>query len=65
MSIGKTIMKRALLVAVAAAGLSGCVAYPAGGYYAEPGYDAAPVSGEVVIDGGGGGHYGGGGRHWR
>jgi hypothetical protein len=69
MRIGSTMIKRTILVALAAAGLSGCVAYPAPGYYgAYPAYDgyyaapapyyyAPPVYGGVII--------GGGGRRWR
>ena len=54
MRIGSRIWKQALTVAIAAAGLAGCVAYPEPGYYgAAPGYYAAPVSGTVVIEGGG------------
>jgi len=81
MSISSRMLKRALVVAVASAGLAGCVAYPAPGYYAAaPGYDgdyyaapapyyAPPVYGGIVIGGGGyhgGGYHGGGwGHHWR
>jgi hypothetical protein len=63
--------RNALLLAAAALGLSGCVAYPAPGYYSYGGYYGGydggyypyyygpPVVGTVVI---GGGHYH---RHWR
>jgi hypothetical protein len=61
MKIGSRNVKRIVLIAVAAAGLAGCVAYPAPGYYAaDPCCYGPPVSGTVVIGGGGGG-----GRHWR
>ena len=66
MQIGSRILRQAAVVVIAVAGLAGCVAYPAPGYYA-PGYYGAPVSGTVVIDGGGhgGGDHGGdrGGDH--
>lgn len=58
-------LKSALLVMAAALGLSGCVAYPAPGYYSYgyseapapyyPYYYGPPVYGGVVI--GGGGHF--------
>ena len=65
-------LKPALLVVAAALALSGCVAYPAPGYYADGGYNdpyygsyyspyyyGPPVVGTVVI-GGGHSHH-----HWR
>jgi hypothetical protein len=60
-----SVWKRCLLIAAVAAGLGGCVAYPADPYYGGGYYAAPPVSGTVVIDGG---HRGGGGwnhgRRW-
>jgi hypothetical protein len=65
--------RNALLIAAAALGLSGCVAYPAPGYYSYGGYygaydggyypyyDGPPVVGTVVIGGGDYHHH----RHWR
>lgn len=61
-----------LVLAAVVVGLSGCVAYPAPGYYSYGGYYngyyggyypyyyGPPVVGSVII--GGGGHYH---RHWR
>ena len=59
--------KHWLVLAAVLLGLSGCVAYPAPGYYSYGGYYdgyypyyyGPPVVGSVVI---GGGHYH---RHWR
>jgi len=65
----KTFLTRAMMpatVLLAALALSGCVAYPAGGYgygYA-PGYYPAPavvVPGPIIVGGGWGGGYGHGG----
>ncbi len=65
MQIGSRILRQAAVIAIAVAGLAGCVAYPAPGY--APGYYGAPISGTVVIEGGGhgGGDHGGdrGGDH--
>lgn len=65
----KTFLNRAkapAAIVLVALALSGCVAYPAGGYGYAPGYYGAPavvVPGPVVVGGGWGGGWGG--RGWR
>jgi hypothetical protein len=50
---------------VALLGLSGCVVYPAGGYYGGPGYVYAPAPTAVYVGGYHGYGYRGWGRGWR
>ena len=63
MRIPRPTLKAALVLLAGALALSGCVAYPAPGYYAYgdpyyggPYYYGPPAYGTVVI-GGGGGHF--------
>lgn len=62
------LLRRGGLLALGLLALSGCVAYPVGGYYEAPGYVYAPPPG-VYVNGGavvGYGYYGGWhGRHYR
>jgi predicted N-acetyltransferase YhbS len=57
-------LTRLTIAAAAVLALSGCVVYPTGGYYGEPGYYAAAPT-VIVAPRGHYGGYGGYGGHWR